>query len=125
MSSAEIQGSPENATLVAEAAAMRQTAQRAIHARFKSASRDGELPPNTDTAALAAFYAMVVQGMSTQARDGASTAMLRRDADLAMRAWPSAQGRREDRKFNPWRRGVAPWPSASAILQTSALLVPS
>jgi TetR/AcrR family transcriptional regulator, copper-responsive repressor len=90
VSSAEIQGSPENATVVAEAAAMRMAAQRAIHARLKAASRDGELPADTDTAALAAFYAMVVQGMSTQARDGASAAMLRREAELAMRAWPSA-----------------------------------
>ena len=89
VSSAEIQGSPGNEAVVAKAAAMRQDAQRAIHVRLKSACRDGELPPDTDTAALAAFYAMVVQGMSIQARDGASTAMLRREAELAMRAWPS------------------------------------
>ncbi len=89
VSSAEIQGSPENAPLVAESAAMRQAAQSAIHRRLQSARRSGELPSQTDAAALAAFYAMVIQGMSVQARDGASTAMLKREAELAMRAWPS------------------------------------
>lgn len=37
---------------------------------------------------LATFYSAVVQGMSTQARDGADEATLRAVADLAMRAWP-------------------------------------
>jgi hypothetical protein len=45
---------------------------------------------DTDTAALAAFYAMTIQGMAVQARDGAKPAMLKRLADLALRAWPQA-----------------------------------
>jgi AcrR family transcriptional regulator len=90
VSSAEIQGSPENASLVAEAAGMRLAAQQAIHTRLQSARRAGELPEQADVAALAAFYAMVVQGMSVQARDGASVNILMRAAELAMRAWPSA-----------------------------------
>ncbi|GLZ80845.1 TetR family transcriptional regulator [Actinorhabdospora filicis] len=38
--------------------------------------------------ALATYYAAVIQGMSTQARDGADRASLLAVAGLAMRAWP-------------------------------------
>jgi hypothetical protein len=42
---------------------------------------------------LAAFYAMVIQGMAVQARDGAKLAMLKRMALMAMKAWPAPAGR--------------------------------
>jgi AcrR family transcriptional regulator len=48
----------------------------------------GRLVPGTDANALARFYGAVVQGMSQQARDGASPDELRAIADAAMRAWP-------------------------------------
>ena len=76
--------------LVQEVAGLRQAAQRAIRTRLDRARQDGELPADTDTAALASFYAMTIQGMAVQARDGARSAMLKRLADLAMRAWPHA-----------------------------------
>ncbi|MEV4553946.1 hypothetical protein [Nonomuraea wenchangensis] len=50
----------------------------------------GRIPAGTDTAELAAFYACVIQGMSTQSRDGAGPAELRRIAALAMAAYPPA-----------------------------------
>lgn len=87
---AELHASPDNAALVAEMAGLRQSAQRAVHARLASACRSGELPPHTDTATLAAYYAMVIQGMAVQARDGAKSALLKRLVKLAMQAWPVA-----------------------------------
>ncbi len=85
----ELQSSADNAFLIAEIAALRQDAQRAIRVRLEAARKVGELPAVTDTGALAAFYAMVIQGMAVQARDGASLARLKRMASLAMHAWPS------------------------------------
>ncbi|MFE7192731.1 TetR/AcrR family transcriptional regulator [Kitasatospora sp. NPDC057541] len=49
----------------------------------------GRLPAGTDAHALAVYYATVVQGMSQQARDGASTADLEAVAELAMASWPA------------------------------------
>jgi AcrR family transcriptional regulator len=48
----------------------------------------GIVPKNTDSCALATFYATVIQGMSTQACDGASHRDLTRVVELAMNAWP-------------------------------------
>ncbi len=48
----------------------------------------GALPADTDARVLAVFTAAVVQGMSQQARDGASRDELRAVAEAAMRAWP-------------------------------------
>jgi len=51
--------------------------------------RAGRLPRGTGARGLAVFVAATLQGMSQQARDGASTADLRAVADAAMRAWPA------------------------------------
>ena len=88
VSCAELHTSPDNAALAADMAGLRQAAQRAIYARLEDARRSGELPTQTDTSTLAAFYAMVVQGMSVQARDGAKGSLLMRLATLAMQVWP-------------------------------------
>jgi AcrR family transcriptional regulator len=48
----------------------------------------GAVPAGTDVAALAAFYATVYQGMSIQARDGATRDNLEATARTAMMAWP-------------------------------------
>ena len=48
----------------------------------------GELPRETDAYGLANFYAMVYQGMSMQAKDGASRESLLASAKMAMRSWP-------------------------------------
>jgi TetR/AcrR family transcriptional regulator, copper-responsive repressor len=59
---------------------------------LEAAKQAGDLPPDTDAAAIARFYIAVVQGMSVQAIDGASAADLHRVADAALRAWPKADG---------------------------------
>lgn len=63
--------------------------------RIQRGIDDGELPPETDAAALANFYATVYQGMSMQAKDGATFENLMATAAAAMRAWPVAQARQK------------------------------
>jgi AcrR family transcriptional regulator len=90
VASSGLQGGPENAALYADIAALRQAAQAAIQVRLEAGKAAGELPADTDTAALAAFFAMVIQGMAVQARDGASKARLTSLVELALQAWPGA-----------------------------------
>lgn len=56
--------------------------------RIRDAIATGELPADTDADALGAFFDTVLQGMTIQARDGASRASLCAIAACAMRAWP-------------------------------------
>ncbi len=48
----------------------------------------GELPKHTVAAALARFYVTVLQGLSVQARDGASAEDLDQVVQCALAAWP-------------------------------------
>ncbi|WMX45132.1 TetR/AcrR family transcriptional regulator [Streptomyces roseicoloratus] len=57
--------------------------------RIRQDVESGELPPGTDAVALARFSGAVLQGMSQQARDGATKEELEALAELAMRAWPA------------------------------------
>ena len=65
----------------------RAQGQSGLEARLRRAIGDGDLPPSVDVAALAAFYLTVQQGMSIQARDGASEDRLLAVAKGAMAAW--------------------------------------
>jgi AcrR family transcriptional regulator len=58
-----------------------------LQQRLKRAVADGELPAETPCRAIATFYVTVQQGMSLQARDGASHKTLLAVADCAMAAW--------------------------------------
>ncbi|SFD35204.1 TetR/AcrR family transcriptional regulator [Streptomyces aidingensis] len=60
----------------------------AIRDRIRADAAAGLLPAGADPAALAAFVAAVMQGMSQQARDGAGRAELEAVAEAAMAAWP-------------------------------------
>jgi hypothetical protein len=66
----------------------REATKRALADKIRADAGAGELPAGTDADALAAFYASTVQGMETQARDGATRADLEAIGELAMRAWP-------------------------------------
>ncbi|MFI1679677.1 TetR/AcrR family transcriptional regulator [Streptomyces sp. NPDC020607] len=59
-----------------------------IESRIRASVAAGELPDRTDPAGLARYTAAVFQGMSQQARDGATREDLEAVADLAMAAWP-------------------------------------
>ncbi|MFJ9181303.1 TetR/AcrR family transcriptional regulator [Streptomyces sp. NPDC102360] len=60
--------------------------------RLRQARAAGELPKATDTAALASYFAAVVQGLSQRARDGADARELTQVAEFALAAWPGGQG---------------------------------
>ncbi|ETA71108.1 TetR/AcrR family transcriptional regulator [Actinospica robiniae] len=67
----------------------RERTKHAIAEKIEVDVRAGILPSGTDAAALAMFYAAVLQGMSTQARDGASRSDLERTVEVALTAWPA------------------------------------
>lgn len=62
---------------------------RALERQDRDAVHGGELPAGTDPGALAAFYGAVLQGMSAQAGDGATTGDPQQIADRAVLAWPN------------------------------------
>ncbi|MEU7867284.1 TetR/AcrR family transcriptional regulator [Dactylosporangium sp. NPDC049140] len=86
--SAATNSSPQSADIAARLRDQRAGRVRGLEARIAGAVRAGELPAGTDPHALAAFYAAVLQGMSAQARDGATTADLLQIVDMALLAWP-------------------------------------
>ncbi|MEW9553729.1 TetR/AcrR family transcriptional regulator [Nonomuraea sp. NPDC050783] len=90
--SAAVNCGPESAEVEELLRDLRKQAKAALKKRIDDDLAAGRLPAGTDTAGLAAFYAAVIQGMSTQSRDGAGRAELRRIAALAMAAYPSPGG---------------------------------
>jgi AcrR family transcriptional regulator len=81
-------GSPAEGEVQEAVIALRGLVENALRERIERGIGDGELPVHTDAAALASFYLAILQGMSTQARDGASRKKLGALADAAMAAWP-------------------------------------
>jgi AcrR family transcriptional regulator len=77
-----------DASVIEELRGHREAGKAAIRRRIERDVEAGLLPPETDAPALATFFAAVIQGMSTQARDGATRADLDAVATLALRAWP-------------------------------------
>ncbi|QLI99660.1 TetR/AcrR family transcriptional regulator [Streptomyces sp. NEAU-sy36] len=65
---------------------------RRFEERLTEAEKAGVLPEGVEPRSLAVYFAAVIQGMSQQARDGASAAELQRVAELAMTAWPARRG---------------------------------
>lgn len=68
----------------------RAVGEASLVARIQRGIDAGELPAETHAGSLANFYATVYQGMSMQAKDGASKQSLLATAAAAMRAWPVA-----------------------------------
>ncbi len=64
--------------------------------RLKRGAAEGELPNGPDWRAIATFYITVQQGMSIQARDGASRKALLAVTDCAMAAWDGLVSCRRD-----------------------------
>ncbi|WFE30101.1 TetR/AcrR family transcriptional regulator [Solwaraspora sp. WMMD791] len=61
-----------------------------VRQRIERGIEDGDLPDTVDPASLARFVAAVQQGMSMQARDGATAAELEGVVDVAMAGWDEA-----------------------------------
>jgi AcrR family transcriptional regulator len=72
--------------------AMRAENVAMLRRRLDNAIASGELSADLDTESIAVFYITVQQGMSIQARDGASRETLLVIADSAMAAWDRLVG---------------------------------
>jgi AcrR family transcriptional regulator len=68
-------------------ATRRRGMERLFQDRVERGIAEGDVPPDADAAAVAAFYNAVMQGMSVQARDGATRAALVAVAERADAAW--------------------------------------
>jgi len=74
---------------VQDALLLRRTeAIASVGRRIQGGIDDGELPADTDASDLANFYATIYQGMSMQAKDGATHESLMATVRTAMRSWP-------------------------------------
>lgn len=80
--------SPGSREVAAELRRMRNANVDALAARIEAGVQAGELPPDEDPKALARYYCAVIQGMSQQARDGATTTEVQDIARRALRTWP-------------------------------------
>lgn len=81
-------GSEGHADLGERVRAARSEGWARIEARLARAVAEGELPAGTDVPGLARLVVAVQNGMSIQARDGASRDELEAVARNALRAWP-------------------------------------
>lgn len=73
-----------------ELASRRDKSGQLIVARLERAKAEGELPKDTDAAALARYFSTVMQGLSVQASGGATHDELMAVVRTAMLAWPRA-----------------------------------
>ncbi|WP_213992847.1 TetR/AcrR family transcriptional regulator [Sodalis sp. dw_96] len=66
----------------------RRETELALCRRIERGIAEGDVPADTDAAALAGFYATFLYGMSIKATEGVTRAQARAMADAALRAWP-------------------------------------
>ncbi|WP_322082855.1 TetR/AcrR family transcriptional regulator [Burkholderia sp. BCC1972] len=74
--------------------AMRERTVDALRDRLRQGVATGEISADADLDAIARYYVTVQQGMSIQARDGASRRDLEAVAQAALAAWPALVGAR-------------------------------
>lgn len=78
----------EQSTHVQQALVSRREATRqAIYARLAQGIEDGDVRSESPIATLADYFATVIQGMTIQARDGASQQQLQDVGKMAMQVW--------------------------------------
>ncbi|MBB1592839.1 TetR family transcriptional regulator [Achromobacter sp. UMC46] len=82
-------GAPENEGVRAFLADNRLDGEAMLRDRLAQGIAEGDLPSSADVDQLAAFYTTVLEGLSIQARDGASEQKLNMIIDAAMLAWPA------------------------------------
>jgi len=73
----------ENRAIAQHVTTMRQEALERFRARIEKGIEDGDVAAGIDMLAVARFVQTIIQGMSIQARDGASEADLSAVADMA------------------------------------------
>ncbi|WP_088677074.1 MULTISPECIES: TetR/AcrR family transcriptional regulator [unclassified Rhizobium] len=84
ISTAVLNCASENDAIADHVAALRRQSLSAFTVRIERGMRDGDIKAGTNARALARFLAAIVQGMSVQARDGASYEELLDIAALAI-----------------------------------------
>lgn len=82
-------GAPENDSVRAFLADNRLQGEATLRERLAQGMAEGDLAASADLDQLAAFYTTVLEGLSIQARDGASIEKLNVIIDAAMLAWPA------------------------------------
>lgn len=96
ISTASLACASENEPIVRHAAGLRSATLEAFRSRIERGITDGDLRAGTDAARLARYLGAIIQGMSVQARDGASAEDLAGIAELAIaelaRHRPDASG---------------------------------
>ncbi|MGH8081215.1 MAG: TetR/AcrR family transcriptional regulator [Lysobacter sp.] len=93
---AEVGGLGSAAHLREELTAHRNSIEAGFRTRIERGQREGDVPASVDATALAKFLSTVVQGLSIQARDGASAAQLREVLRTALLAFPPSPALRID-----------------------------
>ena len=78
---------PASAEVAEHLRTIRRQNRDVLRERIQADVDAGLLPDDTDAAALATFFAATIQGMSQQARDGASRDDLMAVATTALRVW--------------------------------------
>lgn len=71
--------------------ASRNDGRSVIAKRLARAVREGDLPADADPKVLAEYLIVVINGLSTSARDGATRKELHRVAAAAMAGWPASR----------------------------------
>lgn len=77
-----------------EVSKIRADSMAAMEERLRAGQAAGEIAPDADPAAIAAFYTTVQQGMTFRAREGATPDELAATARAAMTAWDGLAGLR-------------------------------
>jgi AcrR family transcriptional regulator len=80
-------GTPEDEEIRDYLANTRKQSVDNLKRRLDRGVKDGDLPKKTDTASVATYLSTVLQGMSVQARDGATRPQLERIARQNMAIW--------------------------------------
>lgn len=84
-------GSPEDHDVPQALARVRARNQKTIQGRLERGIEDGDLPADTDPAALARYLSTVAQGISVQSSAGASRKELLKVASIALAAFPRVE----------------------------------
>lgn len=88
LASSAISCSAEAADVQAELATIRRGIETHLKKKVSRSIKAGEMAKDVDADAVAGHIMVVIQGMSTLVRDGASRDKLMRVARTAMLAWP-------------------------------------
>lgn len=94
---------PESATVAKQLRSVRARTVNTLAKRMEAAIKSGELPAHADARSLALYFSTVLQGMSAQARDGATRADLEKVLQTAMSVWPRSRGSLRPRREEPAR----------------------